>query len=93
MNKYTEAIKIIKDEIKVCENGVREGNNKAEMEYCEDMLDNKKAIPQLKEVLKMVEEENKNEGYLFNEKSMRLIGGMQKEINKLKAEIKGLKGE
>jgi len=96
-DKYGEAIKIIKEDINVAKQGVSEGYVKIKMGLSGEMVDHKKAIPQLKVVLEIVEEENraKKDDYLMSENTQNLIRGMQVEINKLKAEVKRLreKGE
>ena len=86
-NKNAEAIKLIKEDIRDCETGIKEGYIIVGLGLSGEKVDNKKAVPQLKEILKMVEEEN-GTGYLFNEKSENLVKGMQMEIDKLKKKLK-----
>lgn len=86
MNKeYSEAIKIIKEEILVYKQGMKDGFIRVYMGITDEGVDNRKAIPQLENVLKFMEGASKNK-FLLNEKSINLLRGQWREIKKLRKE-------
>ncbi len=57
MSNYEDAIKILKEDINVCKEGVEGGYINVTMGLSKEKVNNRKAIPQLESVLKMIEQD------------------------------------